>query len=251
MDKIIDKIYFDFDSTLIKVESLDLLGERRGVGDEVTAMTARTMNGEVPFADVFREKMKLISPTSLDVEVVAKECIDQMVSGAKDVVNLLHVLNKQVYILSANFYPMILPLAKHLGLSKTEVIANEIFFDAQGNYSGFAADSFLSRDHGKIRMLSQEKLKGGSLALVGDSVSDLEAASVVDLFVGFGGVVRRSKVEQQAKHFVSMPSLLPILNFLLLPQEIQHLKSVGFEKLINQVQKLTTTTTTGTVPAAW
>ncbi|KKQ27572.1 MAG: Phosphoserine phosphatase [Candidatus Magasanikbacteria bacterium GW2011_GWC2_37_14] len=251
MNNKIDKIYFDFDSTLIKAESLDLLGIRRGVGKNVSAMTKRSMNGEVAFSDIFLEKMQLISPTKNDLDVVAQECVGLLVAGVLETMKLLRALDKQVYILSANFYPMILPVAKKLGLDENNIIANEIFFDGDENFLNFNTSSLLAQDYGKARVLQQEKQKGGRLALVGDSVADLEAASEVDVFVGFGGVVQREKVFKESKHFVSSPSLLPSLNFLLSDDEINKLKIIGFEKIVNEIQKLTTITTTGTGPVAW
>ena len=137
MNNKIDKIYFDFDSTLIKAESLDLLGIRRGVGKNVSAMTKRSMNGEVAFSDIFLEKMQLISPTKNDLDVVAQECVGLLVAGVLETMKLLRALDKQVYILSANFYPMILPVAKKLGLDENNIIANEIFFDGDENFLNF------------------------------------------------------------------------------------------------------------------
>ena len=47
--------------------------------------------------------------------------------------------------------------------------------------------------------------------LVGDGASDLSAADAVDLFVGFGGVVRRDQVAAEAAVFIDYPSLAPVL----------------------------------------
>jgi hypothetical protein len=47
--------------------------------------------------------------------------------------------------------------------------------------------------------------------MIGDGVSDLATRAVVDLFVGFGGVVARPKVRDQADVFVQTSSLAPIL----------------------------------------
>jgi|GEM_PF-934971 len=250
VNKKIDKIYFDFDSTLIKVESLDLLGARRGVGERVAEMTARSMNGEVRFADIFRKKMEVISPTLSDLEFVADGCVNRVVDGAKEVVNLLQLLGKEVYVLSANFSKMIMPVAKYLNILEERILANEIFFDNAGNYFNFSS-GLLSQDEGKLKMLEERKKLGGYTALVGDSVSDLEAASAVDIFIGFGGVVEREKVKKEAEYFVGTASLLPVLNFLLTEKEKNMLIGLGYKKIIEQIRKLATTTTTGLDPVAW
>jgi len=51
----------------------------------------------------------------------------------------------------------------------------------------------------------------GRRLMVGDGSSDLATRSVVDLFVGFGGVVARDKVLKDADAFVHSASLAPIL----------------------------------------
>src|SRR5690606_27416357 len=53
--------------------------------------------------------------------------------------------------------------------------------------------------------------KHGRKMMIGDGASDLAARPEVDLFVGFGGVVSRQKVRDQADAFVSVNSLAPIL----------------------------------------
>jgi len=53
--------------------------------------------------------------------------------------------------------------------------------------------------------------KHGRKMMIGDGASDLATRAVVDLFVGFGGVVARQKVKDGADAFVSINSLAPIL----------------------------------------
>ena len=47
--------------------------------------------------------------------------------------------------------------------------------------------------------------------MVGDGVSDLETAPVVNLFIGYGGYVSREPVKRQAKAFVTRLSEVPAL----------------------------------------
>src|SRR5690606_4503348 len=59
----------------------------------------------------------------------------------------------------------------------------------------------------------QELARGrhGRRMMVGDGVSDMATRTVVDLFVGFGGVVARQKVRDGADAFVDSASIAPIL----------------------------------------
>jgi hypothetical protein len=47
--------------------------------------------------------------------------------------------------------------------------------------------------------------------MVGDGASDLATRGVVDLFVGFGGVVAREKVRAGSDVFIASASIAPIL----------------------------------------
>ncbi|PJF23859.1 MAG: hypothetical protein CUN53_20760, partial [Phototrophicales bacterium] len=79
--------------------------------------------------------------------------------------------------------------------------------------------TYLDYDEGPLTVSSGkpmivQKLAGsrpGRRMMIGDGVSDLATREVVDLFVGFGGVVPRPKVREGADIFVSVNSLAPIL----------------------------------------
>jgi len=60
----------DMDSTIIQVECIDELADALGIRSEVAAITARTMNGEIPFEQALIERVALLR--GLDVEVLAR-----------------------------------------------------------------------------------------------------------------------------------------------------------------------------------
>mgnify|MGYP003249063856 FL=1 len=53
-------LVMDVDSTLIDEEVIDELGEEVGVGDEIAAITARAMNGELDFRQALDERVALL-----------------------------------------------------------------------------------------------------------------------------------------------------------------------------------------------
>ncbi|MGZ2913208.1 hypothetical protein AAER01_32340, partial [Pseudomonas aeruginosa] len=59
----------------------------------------------------------------------------------------------------------------------------------------------------------------GSVALVGDGITDLEAREGGAFVVGFGGVTRRAVVVAGADRFVEGPSLAEVLPALLSGEE--------------------------------
>jgi len=69
----------------------------------------------------------------------------------------------------------------------------------------------LSESRGKGAVIGQLRRGAGRALLVGDGISDLLARPAVELFVGFGGVVRREFVAVRADVYVGAACLAPIL----------------------------------------
>ncbi len=244
MNKTFNKIFFDFDSTLIKAESLDLLGELCGVGAKVRKLTAASMSGAVPLEQIFKKKVDMISPSREQVRKIAKNCTGLFVADIQEVISALHGLRKEIYILSSNFHQIIEPSANILGIPKSWIIANNLYFTSKGGYRGFTHESLLCSSLGKGAVLKKYLKKNDHSAFIGDGRSDLSAKGVVDLFIGFGGVEQRLIVKRNADLYISAPTLAPVLLMLLTNSEIMQLKKKGFEKLLKKAEVTTTTTTT-------
>ena len=80
--------------------------------------------------------------------------------------------------------------------------------------------------------------------LIGDGTSDLLAGEGVDLFVGYGGVVARPRVEAGAPVFVRSPGLAPILPLAAGPAAYTRLEETSYRALfwegVRQVREHTT-----------
>jgi len=70
--------------------------------------------------------------------------------------------------------------------------------------------------------------------LVGDGISDLAAGPAVDLVVGFGGVVSRPKVAEEAKVFIKAQSLAPVLPLALSIAEQTNLQDTSHQSLLEK-----------------
>ena len=62
------------DSTMVQQECIDELAAHAGVGDRVSAITARAMNGELDFVQALHERVALLQdlPTSVVQTVLAE-----------------------------------------------------------------------------------------------------------------------------------------------------------------------------------
>jgi phosphoserine phosphatase len=80
----------------------------------------------------------------------------------------------------------------------------KLTFDDDGNYKDLDRRSFLTRPGGKELVVRDIRARShGNAAFIGDGISDLEAKAAVDLFTGFGGVVVRPRVKENADVYVT------------------------------------------------
>ena len=209
-----DVICFDCDSTLSKIEGIDELARRIGMGEEMSKLTELAMNGIVPLEAVYERRLSLIRPDQYSINWLADFYIAEIVEGVKDVFAALLAQDKTVHIISGGLRQAILPLAAHLGLPESHVHAVDIYFNEDGSYLNYDLNSPLARTGGKAVVVAT--LKGqGSLVMVGDGKTDMEAKEAGAYVLGFGGVVDRAIVRELADFYTSEPTLLSVLEHIL------------------------------------
>ena len=95
-------ICFDMDSTLIETEVIDELAERAGVGDEVRAITASAMRGEIDFRESFSRRVALLK--GLDVSVMDEIARNLPITeGLERMMTILKRVGYKTAILSGGF----------------------------------------------------------------------------------------------------------------------------------------------------
>jgi len=207
-------LIFDCDSTLSSIEGIDELGRARGpeVFKRVEEMTNDAMNGKISVEAVFGRRLEIIQPEQKDVAAVGRQYIATVEPTAIEALAAVRAAGWTPMILSGGFRPAIRPLADFLGIARVEAV--DLFFDAQGCYTGFDEAYPTTRSGGKPEVIKRLKaeLNPSKIVMVGDGASDLETKPVVDLFVGFGRYVAREKVKRESAAFItSLAELAKVL----------------------------------------
>lgn len=196
--------FFDCDSTLSSIEGIDELARAKGteVFARVEALTNAAMNGDVPIHDVFGRRLEMISPNRATAEHVASLYVETVVPGMIDFIRELKAAGWLPVILSGGFAPLIWPLARRLGIDHVEAVPLE--FHEDGTYASYGADYPTTRNLGKNEIIREWKqaMLPEHVMMMGDGISDLETKPDVDAFIGFGGVVKRSRVMQDCDYWV-------------------------------------------------
>jgi len=203
-------VFFDVDSTLVTIEGIDVLADGN---PEIAKLTDAAMNGEIPLDQVYAKRLEMIRPSKERVERLGSTYVESVVGGAKETIAALQDNGVIVHLVTAGIEQAIVPLADALHVNSRNVHAVKLTFDANGNYKDFDRRSFLTRTGGKELVVRDVRARShGKAAFIGDGVSDLEAKPAVDLFIGFGGVVVRPRVKENADLYVtSLTDVLPHL----------------------------------------
>jgi len=203
-------VFFDVDSTLVTIEGIDVLADGNR---EIAKLTDAAMNGEIPLDQVYAKRLEMIRPSKERVERLGSTYVASVVDGAKETIAALQNAGVIVHLVTAGIEQAIVPLANALNVNSRNVHAVKLVFDANGEYKDFDRRSFLTRPGGKELVVRDVRARShGKAAFIGDGVSDLEAKPAVDLFIGFGGVVVRPRVKENADLYVTnLSDVLPDL----------------------------------------
>jgi len=191
--------FFDVDSTLVTIEGIDVLADGN---PEIAKLTDAAMNGEIPLDQVYAKRLEMIRPSKNHVEQLGATYVRSLVDGAKETISTLQDNGVIVHLVTAGIEQAVRPLADVLNIRNVHAV--KLTFDADGNYADFDRRSFLTRPGGKELVVRDIRARShGKAAFIGDGISDLEAKPAVDLFIGFGGVVVRPRVKENADLYVT------------------------------------------------
>jgi len=201
----VQAVCFDVGSTVIKEEGIDILADFKGVGPKVSALTIDAMSGKVPFREALSARLNLIKPSVTDLKTCLKSNPFTLTTGIEKLISRLQSRGVHVYLVSGGFRQLIDPVALQLRIPLYRVYANNLIFDGTGNYLGFDAEEYTCREGGKAHVINHLKKAHGysSVAMVGDSVTDMEACPPADFFIGYGGVSVREAVKNNSDWYIS------------------------------------------------
>jgi phosphoserine phosphatase len=244
-----DLIFFDCDSTLSAIEGIDELARLKGKEWRVSVLTDKAMNGDLDLAQVYGKRLQAIRPTRGQLKAIEELYWDNIVPDAEAVLAALHDLGKEVFIISGGLAEPVRGFGKRLGVPPENIRAVELeynqlagewwqYYEPQTQYTHTYLDyqvGPLTVSSGKPTMVRELAAgRPGRKLMVGDGMSDLVTRTEVDLFVGFGGVVSRAKVRDNAEAFIESQSLSPILPVAAGPIGYQRVKGTAHQAVFDK-----------------
>ena len=194
---------FDFDSTLVRIETLEALADialagapdAAAIRAEVAALTDQAMAGDLPFGEAMRRRLALLPLTRDHVAELAGRILDEGTPSVRRNLRFFRENAGRIVILSGGFREIIAPLAAHLHVPPERVLCNDLTYDAEGRVIGVDEANPLSEAGGKPVVIRALGLPG-PVVMIGDGWTDAEVrlAGAADRFHAFTEIVRRETV---------------------------------------------------------
>ena len=200
---------FDFDSTLTRVEALDVLAEislannpkKNTIVNEIVSITNKGIDGEISFTESLESRIKLLNAKKEDLTPLINELKQKVSSSIERNKEFFEKFSEDIYVISAGFKEFIDPIVSEYNIPSERVFANTFTFDTNENIIGFDKENPLSKHNGKIDCLRALKLTG-EIQVIGDGYSDAvtREAGVADKFFAYTENVSRDKTVANADY---------------------------------------------------
>lgn len=203
-------LVMDVDSTLIREEGIDLLGEKAGVGREVADITERAMRGELDFRKALFERVALLKGLP---ETIFEDVLQEMhfTQGAHDLVETLHARGYKVGLVSGGFHETVDSLAKELGIDYVKANRLEV---KDGKLTGRVLGDIVTKET-KKNCLEQWAGENGlglsETVAMGDGANDLPMIQTAGIGIAF---CAKPIVKEQAPYQINTADLTQVLAIL-------------------------------------
>ncbi|UCD61806.1 MAG: phosphoglycerate dehydrogenase [Flavobacteriaceae bacterium] len=226
------KYVFDFDSTLTRVEALDVLAEmtlqgksnRDDVIHEIQEITNLGIDGDISFTESLERRIKLLKANKDDLAPLVDELRQKISKSIAANKEFFEKYSEDIYVISCGFKEFIDPIVMEYKIPSDRVFANTFKFDEEGNIIGFDEKNVLATHNGKIECLKQLDLEG-EVQVIGDGYSDyvMREAGIAHKFFAYTENVHRDKAADKADHVA--PNLDEFLFVNDLPRSLSYPKN--------------------------
>ncbi len=226
------KYVFDFDSTLTRVEALDVLAEmtlqgksnRDDIVREIQKITNLGIDGDISFTESLERRIKLLKANKSDLAGLVTELRQKISKSIESNKEFFEKFSDDIYVISCGFKEFIDPIVKEYNIPSERVFANTFEFDEADNIIGFDTENVLASHNGKIECFKRLNLEG-EVQVIGDGYSDyvMREAGIAHKFFAYTENVHREKATNNADHVT--PNLDEFLFVNDLPRNISYPKN--------------------------
>jgi D-3-phosphoglycerate dehydrogenase len=216
-----DYLIIDFDSTFIKLETLEEISkealkdnpEKEKIQKEIEKITKQGMHGKLSFGESLKRRLALFSADRKDIDKINKKIKKNITDSFLKNKDFFKKYGKQIFVISGGFKECIFPVTDDFGIPRKNVLANDFKFDAEQRIIGIDENNLASKTQGKVRQAENLNLKG-RIFVIGDGWTDFEIKREhqADYFLAFTENVRRESVveltDKEVKSFGEVKKFL-------------------------------------------
>ncbi len=175
----------DMDSTMIRQECIDELADFVGLRDKVSAITERSMRGEIEFEPALRERVALLR--GLEHKIVDRILDERIVltPGGRTLIHTMRAHGAHTLLVSGGFTLFAERIAEAIGFN--EARANVLMFDGEF-FAGSVKEPILGREakvNTLIELRSRLALDRAETLAIGDGANDLAMLQEAGLGVAY------------------------------------------------------------------
>ena len=175
-------LIIDFDSTFVQVEALDELAaialaehpDSESIVERIRQITNQGMEGKISLSDSLAKRISLLKANKKHIELLIEALKQKITPSFKRNKEFFEKFADNIYIVSSGFKEYITPIVTAFGIKEEHIYANTFKFDESGSINGLDENNLLSKDQGKVIVVSTLGLAGKTVWAVGDGITDYE-----------------------------------------------------------------------------
>ena len=216
-------LFIDFDSTFVKVETIDELAKFSLKNDPnsdykirlISHITNQAMCGEISFSDALEKRFELLSISRNDVLTIGKQISTLVSDSFIKNKELIQSIADSIWIISGGFKEIISPIIAEFGIANNHILANSLIYN-KNQVIGCDQTNDLFKSRGKIKAINNLNLDLDiDIIMVGDGSTDYEVYSegLAKAFICYTeNISRKNIIEQSSYTAGSFNEVIDIIN---------------------------------------
>ena len=200
-------IVIDFDSTIISVESLEILAnsslknnpQKNQILNQISDYTNLAMNGHITFEESLNMRFDLMKINSDDIKKTIAEIKSKIDHSFLNNINFFEQNIENVYIISGGFKTIIQSTIGSISKLNWNIYANEFLFNENNHIIGINKDNPLAFSKGKVEIIKKLNLDC-DVIIIGDGYTDYEVKKfhAAKYFLAYTAHINRENVSANA-----------------------------------------------------
>jgi len=214
-------LFIDFDSTFIKIETIDELAKLSLKNDLnadqkinlISNITNQAMSGKISFPEALEKRLEILSLNKDDIISITNNIANQITDSFLENKKLIQSISNSIWIVSGGFKEIIIPIVNQFGIAKHHVLANSFIYD-KDDIIGCDRDNDLFKDKGKIKAINNLNISN-DIIMIGDGYTDYEVYKygTAKTFICYTENILRDDIVKVASHTASnFSEVISILN---------------------------------------